>query len=319
MRIPIERVQEVIERTLGRTPLTVDDQRIVAHALLDAECTGRSGHGLNRLPAILDWATSGGSERIVLTRDQGSTLSVDGGGVLGILVAHRAAVLACERLAHQPFVAIGCRNCRHTNAIGYFARIVAEEGHVAIAATHCSPLLAPHDGHAPVFGTNPLALACPGPTGPIVADVSPARVTYGSLINAKLNGEAIEPGAAIGPDGNPTTDAAEALRGAMLPIAEHKGTALAFLVQVLAGSLVGASAVPGALDEFGFFLAAFRTDAFGDAGQFESGMAELTRRVHDAGGQCPGEGSTRRRAHAQDEGVDVDPGVWKAVQALVAD
>lgn len=318
MRVSIEQVQEVIEQALGQTPLTLEDRRIVAHALLDAECSGRKGHGLNRLRAIIDWAPSGGSEHIAVTRDQGSTIALDGGGALGILVAHRAASLACERLARQPIVAIGCKNCRHTNAIGYFAELVAKAGGVALAATHCTPLLAPHDGHAAVFGTNPIALACPGPDGPLVADASPARVTYGHLINAKLNGAAIESGAAIGPDGQPTTDPAEALRGAMLPIAGHKGTALAFLVQVLAGTLAGAAAVPGELDEFGFFLAAFRTDAFGDADQFTRGMGDLVRCVHDAGGHCPGEGSARRRADATAHGVEVDSGVWTAVQSLVA-
>jgi len=319
MRVSTESVMEVIEQVLGRTDLSLDDRRIVAHALLDAECTGRHGHGLNRLRAILEWAPAGGSERIAIAKDQGSTIALDGGGVLGILVAHRAAALACERLAHQPLVAIGCRNCRHTNAIGYFAEKVAQAGGVALAATNCVPLLAPHDGHAAVFGTNPIALACPGPDGPLVADISPARVTYGSLINAKLRGESIAPGMAIGPDGAPTTDPAEALKGGMLPIAGHKGTALAFLVQVLAGCLAGAAAVPDKLDAFGFFLAAFRTDAFGDAEEFTEGMGNLVRQVHDAGGRCPGEGSAMRRARAMREGIEVDPSVWESVQALVAD
>lgn len=319
MRVTIEQVQEVIEGALARTPLTRDDQRRVAHALLDAECSGRKGHGINRLRAILEWAPTGGSERIAIDRDQGGTIALNGGGALGILVAHQAAAMACERLATQPIVAIGCRNCRHTNAIGYFAEIVARAGGVAIAATHCAPLLAPHDGRGPVYGTNPIALACPGPDGPLVADVSPARVTYGSLINAKLNGASIEPGAAIGPDGAPTTDPAQALKGAMLPIADHKGSALAFLVQVMAGALAGAAAVPGELDEFGFFLVAFRTDAFGNAHQFKEGMGELVRRIHEAGGTCPGEGSARRRADAKANGIEVDPGVWKAVLSLVAD
>lgn len=320
MRVPLETLRDTVARVLMATALSPEDQAIVCNALVDAECTGRHGHGMNRLPAILDWSTSGGSERIHTLKDQGSTVALDGGGVLGILVAHRAAELACERLENRPIIAIGCCNCRHTNAIGQYAEHLARAGYVGLAMSHCVPLMAPHDGHKRVYGTNPIALACPGPDGPLLADLSPAQVTYGSLINARLAQRAIPEGTALDAHGNPTTDPAAALNGgAMLPAAGQKGTALAFLVQVMAGALAGAAAVPERLDDFGFFLVGFRTDAFGNADQFTRGIAHLVDRVRDAGGRCPGAGSAQRRGEAARDGIPVDPAVWAATQKLAGE
>ena len=43
----------------------------------------------------------------------------------------------------------------------------------------------------------------------------------------------------VGPDGEPTTDPATALEGAQLPFGGHKGAAIALMVELLAGALIG--------------------------------------------------------------------------------
>jgi LDH2 family malate/lactate/ureidoglycolate dehydrogenase len=53
------------------------------------------------------------------------------------------------------------------------------------------------------------------------------------------DGKPLPHGWAIGPDGQPTTDPEAALAGAQLPFGGYKGAALALMVELLAGALVG--------------------------------------------------------------------------------
>jgi malate/lactate dehydrogenase-like protein len=73
--------------------------------------------------------------------------------------------------------------CFPTGMLGYWARRLAEGGLVA-ALTATSPARLAHpDGGPKLAGTNPLAIAIPGSIGgPLVADVSMGRVTYGDVI-----------------------------------------------------------------------------------------------------------------------------------------
>ncbi|CAE8668888.1 unnamed protein product, partial [Polarella glacialis] len=115
-------------------------------------------------------------------------------------------------------------------------------------------------GRKPVYGTNPMAFACPrrSPDGglserPFVFDQASATMARGDMMIAARDGHAIPAGCALDEHGEPTTDAAAGLRGAQLPFAGHKGTAIALMVEILAASLTGdafahealASAAPG--------------------------------------------------------------------------
>ncbi|MFM9673612.1 Ldh family oxidoreductase, partial [Streptomyces galilaeus] len=66
------------------------------------------------------------------------------------------------------------------------------------------------------------------------------------LLRERL-GQPLPDGVAIGPDGKPTTDAALARRGALLPFGDYKGFGLALMVQAL-GVLAGSGSDDGGGD-----------------------------------------------------------------------
>lgn len=316
MHIAANEIETTMVRVFARAGLPPDDARTVAEVLLDAELTGRNGHGLIRVPGIVKRAAGRSSRHITITRDTGTTIALDGGGALGYLAACRATDLVRERLARQPLAAAAVRNADHTGAIGYYVRQLAEAGYAGLAMAHCEPFVAPHGGRSAVFGTNPFAFAVPHDPVPIVCDMSPARVTYGSIMKAQRDGATIPPDCAIGPGGQMTEDPAQALAGAILPIGGAKGGALACAVQLIAGPLCGAAAAPESLTNYGFFLLGMRLDAFGDAEAVAQGVAEVAARVHHAGADCPGEGSERRRQQHLLQGIEVDPALWDQVRTL---
>jgi (2R)-3-sulfolactate dehydrogenase (NADP+) len=108
-----------------------------------------------------------------------------------------------------------------------------------------------------LFGTNPIAFASPRETAaPLVIDMSLSKVARGKVMVANQLNEKIPEGWAIDKEGRPTTDAKKALEGAMLPIGDAKGSALALMVEVLAAGLTGSN--------FGFEASSF-LDAEGDS------------------------------------------------------
>jgi (2R)-3-sulfolactate dehydrogenase (NADP+) len=93
-----------------------------------------------------------------------------------------------------------------------------------------------------VFGTNPIAFACPVPgREPIVVDLSLSKVARGNILAAKQKGEPIPEGWALDRAGRPTTDPDAALGGTMVPLGEAKGTALALMVELLAAGVTGSN------------------------------------------------------------------------------
>jgi LDH2 family malate/lactate/ureidoglycolate dehydrogenase len=316
IQVAFGRGAEVMRRALERGGLSAADAAVVSDALLDAEASGRTGHGFVRVPAIVARAAQAGSDNISVAKDRTVSVALDGGGALGYLVAHRAAVLAVERLCESPLVAVGCRGTSHAGAIGYYARSVALAGHAAMVTANCSAMIAPHAARRPVFGTNPIAFACPGPDFPFVVDLSPGQTTYGAILTAQQRGTQLPEGSAIDGSGLPTTDPAAAAQGALLAIGGAKGSALAFMVQVLSGPLCGAPAIPAPGTDYGFFLFAARMDLFADAAVVTAELTELRNAIHRAGAVCPGERSEARRLRSREEGFQVDEELWENVLAL---
>jgi (2R)-3-sulfolactate dehydrogenase (NADP+) len=102
--------------------------------------------------------------------------------------------------------------------------------------------MAASGGTRALFGTNPIAFACPrAGKPPLVVDLSMSLVARGRIMMAAQKGEAIPPDWALDAEGRPTTDPKAALDGTMQPIGGAKGAALALIVEILAAALTGSS------------------------------------------------------------------------------
>ncbi len=124
--------------------------------------------------------------------------------------------------------------------LGWFVRRLAQQGLVGLMFANSSRAVAAHGGKVPFFGTNPFAFGSPRASAePVVFDMATASTARVNLVRAASEGRPIEPGHAIDQQGEPTTDAAEALKGAQLPLGGAKGFGLGLMVDMLAGVLTG--------------------------------------------------------------------------------
>ena len=199
--------------------------------------------------------------------------------------------------------------------LGWFVERLAEHRLVALMFANSSSLMAPAGGVRPFFGTNPIAWAAPRRDGPpVVADLSSSAVAWVRVNAAAQAGEPIPLGWALDADGRPTTDAQAALAGSMVPAAEHKGSALALLVDVMSGGVAGSNfsfeasgfggTVGGPPDVGQVVLAIDPTATMGD-GFVERIEVELRALSAEPGARLPGDRRLRHRRVAATDGVEV--------------
>jgi (2R)-3-sulfolactate dehydrogenase (NADP+) len=293
----------------------------VAKALVAAEADGLKGHGLSRVASYMDMLRTGKVDGKAVP-----TSSHPRPGVVAIDAArgfaYPAIDLAMEllpALARQQGIACAAiRRSNHCGVAGHHAERLARQGLVALFFANTPSAIAPWGGSKPAFGTNPIAFAAPfKERAPVVVDLSVSKVARGNILAAKQRNEPIPRGWALDTEGHETTDPNKALAGTMVPMAEAKGAALAFMVETLAACLVGANLAfeastyfdgAGASPETGQLVIAIDPAAFGH-NRFVERLASLCAVIEgQEGARLPGQRrlALRQAAHSDEVLVSDD-------------
>jgi len=302
----------------------------VARALAQAEIDGQKGHGLSRVPIYAAQAKAGkvdghATPTARQTRPGSLMIDVANGFVfpaVDVAVAHLPAMAGTTGMAAAGFV-----RSHHFGVVGRHVERLAEMGLLALAFANTPKAMAPWGGRQPLFGTNPLAFAAPQRSGPpIVVDLALSQVARGKILTAAQRGEPIPAGWAVDEQGNPTTDAKVALKGALQPIGDAKGAALALIVEVFAVALTGARFSSEASSFFdaegpppgvGQLIIAIDPDAFTGREAFLDRLAVLAHTIEaDTGARLPGSRRLAAREQAQRQGVAVDASLLAEVRGL---
>jgi (2R)-3-sulfolactate dehydrogenase (NADP+) len=306
--------------------------RSVARALVAAEIDGQKGHGLSRVPSYAAQARAGkvdgrATPKARQTRPGSLMIDVANG------FAFPAVDLAMDRLPQLArstgIAAAGFVRSHHFGVVGHHVEHLAEAGLVALACANTPKAIAPWGGKGAVFGTNPVAFATPrSGAPPVVVDLALSQVARGKILTAAQKGQPVPADWAVDEQGRPTTDAAAALKGALLPIGGAKGAALALMVEVLAAALTGAHFgfeassffdADGPPPGVGQLLIAIDPGAFAGRELFLDRIAVLAGAVEEgAGARLPGSRRLALRAKAQTEGLTVDAKLLAEVRALAA-
>jgi LDH2 family malate/lactate/ureidoglycolate dehydrogenase len=224
------------------------DAALFAEVLVDADLHGVSTHGVSRLNIYLKRIDKGLIDPkavLKIDREMGSVLSFDAGNGLGHVQARKALDLLIPIARKNGVATATIRNSQHFGALSWYCNYAAGKQLVLLAMTNCEPAMSPEGGYEAFFGTNPIAASFPTGKGfPIKIDLATAGVARGNIIAAQKKGQPIPLGWALDPDGNPTTDASQALLGTVLTMAGHKGYALALMVELFSGVLSGAAIGP---------------------------------------------------------------------------
>jgi (2R)-3-sulfolactate dehydrogenase (NADP+) len=317
-RVSFERAEARLTDIFAAAGASPANAASVAWALVMAEADGLKGHGLSRVPTYLAMLKSGKIDGQVVpkaSRPKPGVLAIDAGHGFAYPAIDLAIAEIPDLARDQGIVAAPIRRSNHCGAAGLHVERLAEQGLVALLFANTPGAIAPWGGSKPVFGTNPIAFAAPlAGREPVVIDMALSKVARGPIVAAKQKGQAIPEGWALDVHGKPTTDAAAALAGTMVPLGDAKGATLAMMVEILAAALVGA--------HFGFQASSF-LDAEGgppDTGQlilaidphamggnwFDERMRALVHAIEaQEGTRLPGVRRLTLRAKARAEGIDM--------------
>lgn len=294
------------------------DAAIIADILLEAELRGRKTHGFIRLPGIKNRYEMGERSEIQVDREIGQSIRVDGGNHPGYLVAYRAMELAIDSAKQTGTCIVGVYNTSHCGMAGYYVDMARKENLIGILFADCLPRITPQGGTEAILGTNPIAVGIPSNTVPLLFDMSTAAITNGELLVAMQERVSIPENVAFNSEGEPTTFAAEALKGSVRAFGDHKGFGLALIIQILAGALVNAATVPPPGTNYGLLLIVLDPSVFVPLEQFKGEVDSLIERIkasrREAGVEeilIPGERAYRQREKNLMSGILLDETLLK--------
>ena len=156
----------LVVRTLTRNRTNVDNARSVARALVGAEADGLKGHGLSRVPMYAAQAKVrkiDGMALPLVTRPRPGLVAVDAGYGFAFPALEAAEERAARRGQDPGRGRGGDPRSSHAGAAGQPVERLAQAGLVALMFVNTPAAMAPWGGSKPVFGTNPVAFACPCP------------------------------------------------------------------------------------------------------------------------------------------------------------
>lgn len=242
---------------------------LIIDDMLRNELDGYASHGLLRLIDFRNAVQTGkllpNNEPIVCKSTDISCV-VDGNGSPGLASAN---VVVCEltRLTEQNgFSLVGLLNSNHIGRLASIGRPLAERGFVVFGFVNflgAGQNVAPWKGADGRFCTNPVLFAFPNGPTPILIDFSTSAVAEGKVRQALLSGSSVPDGWLVDKNWKPVNAPEELYsktRQALLaPLGGdqgHKGFALAFAVEILAGIISGGGHIgrPGGEGNGGFFL-----------------------------------------------------------------
>src|SRR5688500_11814721 len=298
------------ERAMRGIGYDAEDARILTDHVLDAALCGYEYSGLPKLLNVADHPRFKAARRPMrAVKETSVSVLFDGGNQSGMLAMYHATRAVIERATAHGFALVGVNDIWMSGRSAYYVEMAARAGLIGIHTVAAPPLVAPLGGAKAVLGTNPIAFGFPMEPDPLVIDLGTSAFMGTDLQFRGRLGIPLPEGVAIDEHGRPTTDAAAARRGALLPFGGHKGYVLALAMHAL-GVLCGGAASPA---RDGYLFVAFKPDLFMPLEDYRRALAAEIAAIKATPRQegveeirIPGERAYRERARLTREGLEID-------------
>ncbi len=330
------RLTGIARRVFAAAGSDEEEAKIVADHLVEANLKGHDSHGVGMIPSYLrnlgaGKAVANQPGRVVT--DNGSILVYDGERGYGQIVARNATLLGIERAKRDGVAVVALKNAHHIGRVGTYGEMCAAAGLVSlhfVNITDQRPSVAPWRGRDGRFGTNPVCIALPGPEPerPIIADMATSRIAMGKVRVARNKGETIAAETLLDEGGNPTSDPHVMYRrprGSLLTFGEHKGYALAFICEMLAGAVTGSGTMrPERQDAEsvtnGMLMIVIDPSRLVDRAWMRDEIAAMTAYITNSPPRSagepvliPGDPERANRERRLKDGVPIDEETWRAM------
>lgn len=297
----------------------------VADCLITADLRGVASHGTVRIKSYLERARKEhwNPRPNIQFEQHGAACSVFGDDGFGALVGTAAMKKAIEIAKEYGVGVCAVRRSSHFGMASYYSLMAAKENMIGFCCTNGVSNLAPYGAMEGMLGTSPFAAAVPVEDKPPVSlDISCSVTARGKISNALREKKEIPTDWALGTDGYPTTDPAEAIKaGALLPMGGHKGSGISIIIDSLCGVLSGGSTAkhvredPDSGPDVGHFFVALNIEAFRSVEDFKKDSARMCDDLKNAKPRpgveevfIPGEQAAKKAEKNLSRGIQIGRG-----------
>ncbi|MEL7395454.1 MAG: Ldh family oxidoreductase [Pseudomonadota bacterium] len=323
--LSLAQVRDLAKTWLVDAGMDAQGSDVLADLVTKSERDGPRSHGLRMLPVYkqsFECGYANPAAQPTVARVAPGVLRGDGDNGYFQIAMEAARQQLIDVARQQGIAGYTCANCHHLAALRFDTMALADEGLIAIAVVNALKLIVPHGGDKPIFGTNPMSFACPREgADPIVWDQSSSVVALMDIKMAAAEGHMLDVYGGLDPDGNVTKDPVAITETlSLLPFAEHKGTGIALMVEILGAALAGGTLsmdtaekeALGALNvKPGVTVIAIDPAKWGNPAFLEQ-VSQVAGAITDMpGARVPGDGRHVKRAKAESEGIAVSAALLK--------
>lgn len=241
-------VDELKKKTvclLMKYSLSREQAKCVADCFVTADACSVKTHGLAVLPAHIKKLNDGAynlNPSLEAEKATNAFALINSDNAIGPYSASFCMQYAMNKAKKEGVFTVFSKNCNTYGAAFYYTYLAARQGLIGITFCNSPAAMAAWGGNERLLGTNPLAVGIPGKKeGPVLYDIATSKVAKSKINKARLENKEIPNDWALDENGNPTTDPIEAIKGFVLPMAEHKGYGLALILDMLSGMISGAA------------------------------------------------------------------------------
>ncbi len=217
---------------------------ICADYLIKAELVEAKSHGLTRLKMYCDRIKKkliNPRPNIKIKKISSSISYINADNSIGFVSSDIGVSQAIKNAKKTGIGLVAIKKSGHFGLSSFYAEQAVKKNLIVFCFTNAPPALAPYGARKSLFGTNPICFGAPTGKVPFILDTSTSIINRGKIRHAHKFGKKIPYGVALNKFGQITTSAKEALKGTQLPIANFKGSGLAWMVDILSGVLTGSS------------------------------------------------------------------------------
>ncbi len=310
-----------------------------AETLVEADLLGYTTHGLQFLPQYCAALEAGAMARdgdMTLVRDDGGTLLWDAGRLPGPWCLKQAITQALRRCEAHAVVTTLVRRSHNAACLATYLLPIVAAGRIGLilVSSPGSRAVAPAGGRIARYSTNPMAAGFPTGGDPVLIDMATSATTNRLTERLARAGRRHVGEPMLDARGWPSDDPAVLAGdagGAIRPLGgaanEHKGFALALIVEALSAALAGAG--HAMLEETGrpvgssAFVQIIDPAAFAGASAFLQEMDALTAwltatpaRPGSDGVRLPGQRAMTARRDQVRNGIVLHPSIRPHVEPV---
>lgn len=353
MKLPMltaDQLREICTRIFRATGASKEEAEIVANNLVTANLYGHDSHGVMRLRLYVRMTrkmvgkdntvehlgspgTRPGAEPTILN-ETSATAALDGNWGFGQVIARKAMAMAIAKAKANGIGMVSARNCNHIGRVGEYTEMAAEQDMIGVALCNADREVAPYGSIDRVYGTDPISIAIPTNSRPILLDMATSAVASGKIANAITRNEKVPLGWIIDSEGRPTTDPHDLgtgprfsseedqhkAKGALLSFGGYKASGLALCIELMGGLLSGAGC-SGDLKGNGVVVMAIDIGRFTSVVDFKrkaEALIKIVKNGRKASGVeqilVAGEPEYKKMEERLRNGIEVPDATWEAIR-----